>query len=125
MTGCIVVENPILCVPQIRSLSLNVLSQTPQNFAVKLCVDSLALWDEFAMNSAADVEKHEPSVIEMMGSSIAMTAALSQGHSHGSFYRSGHDVIADYHRHVITKNTNVTTPDVNTAMSVGTLPYQD
>jgi hypothetical protein len=30
----------------------------PQNFTVKLCVDGLALGDEFAMNNAADVEKH-------------------------------------------------------------------
>jgi hypothetical protein len=52
------VENPILCAPQIWSLSLNVLPQTPQNFAVKLCVDGLALGDEFAINNVADVEKH-------------------------------------------------------------------
>jgi hypothetical protein len=45
--------------PQIRSLSLNVLTQTPQNFAVKLRVDGLDLGDEFAMNNAADVEKHD------------------------------------------------------------------
>jgi hypothetical protein len=51
------VENPILRAPQIQSLSPNVL-QTLQNFAVKLCVDGLALGDEFAMNNAADVEKH-------------------------------------------------------------------
>jgi hypothetical protein len=46
----VVVENPILRAPQIRSLSQNVLPQTPQNFAVKLCVDGVPLWDEFAMN---------------------------------------------------------------------------
>jgi hypothetical protein len=44
------------------------------------------------------------SVMEMMGSSIAMTAALSQGRIHGSlFHLSVHDVIAEYHTHVITK----------------------
>jgi hypothetical protein len=60
VTGCIVVvENPILRAPQIRSLSPNVLRQTPQNFAVKLCADGLALGDEFAMNNAADVEKQD------------------------------------------------------------------
>jgi hypothetical protein len=37
----------------------NVLPPTPQNFAVKLCVDGLALGDELAMNNAADVEKHD------------------------------------------------------------------
>jgi hypothetical protein len=59
VTGCIVVmENPILCAPQIRPLSPNVLPQTPQNFAVKLCVDGLALGDELMMNNAMDVEKH-------------------------------------------------------------------
>jgi hypothetical protein len=60
VTGCIVVvENPILRASQIRSLSPNVLPQMPQNFAVKLCVDSLALGDEFTMNNAAEVEKHD------------------------------------------------------------------
>jgi hypothetical protein len=60
VTGCIVVvENPILRVPQIRSLSPNVLPQTPQNFAVKLCIDGLALGDEFTMNNTTDVEKHD------------------------------------------------------------------
>jgi hypothetical protein len=49
------VENP----PQIRSLSPNVLPQTPQNFSVKLFVDGLALGDEFAMNNATDVKKHD------------------------------------------------------------------
>jgi hypothetical protein len=59
VTRCIVVvENPILRALQIRSLSLNVLPQTLQNFAVKL-LDGLALGDEFAMNNAADVEKHD------------------------------------------------------------------
>jgi heme oxygenase len=53
------VENPILRAPQIRSLSPNVLPQTPQNFAVKLCVEGLALGDKFVMNKAADVEKHD------------------------------------------------------------------
>jgi hypothetical protein len=53
------VENPILRAPQIRSLSLNVFPQTPQNSAVKLCVDGLALGDEFAMNSVTDVEKRD------------------------------------------------------------------
>jgi hypothetical protein len=57
VTGCIVLENPILRAPQIRSLSLNGLPQTPQNFAVKLRVDGLALGDEFTMNNAADVKK--------------------------------------------------------------------
>jgi hypothetical protein len=35
--------------------------------------------------------------------------------------------IADYHTHVNTKALiyKVTTPDVNTAMSLGTLPYQN
>jgi hypothetical protein len=42
-----------------------------------------------------------------------------------SFHHFVHDLIADYHMHVITKNTNVTTPDVNIAMSLGTLHYQD
>jgi hypothetical protein len=59
MTGCIVVENPILYAPQTWSLLPNILPQTPQNFAVKLCVDGLALGDKFAMNNAADVEKHD------------------------------------------------------------------
>jgi hypothetical protein len=49
-------ENPILRAPQIQSLSPNVLPETPLNFTVKLCVDDLALGDEFAMNSAVDVE---------------------------------------------------------------------
>jgi hypothetical protein len=31
----------------------------PQNFAVKLFVDGLALGDEFLKNNAADVEKHD------------------------------------------------------------------
>jgi hypothetical protein len=53
------VENPILRAPQIQLHSPNFLPQTPQNFAVKLCVDGLALGDEFAMNNAADVEKHD------------------------------------------------------------------
>jgi hypothetical protein len=55
----VVVENPILRVPQIWSLSPNVLPQMSRNFAVKLCVYSLALGDEFVMNNAADVEKHD------------------------------------------------------------------
>jgi hypothetical protein len=55
----VVVENPILRAPQIQSLSPNVLPQMPQNFAVKLCVDSLARGDEFTMNSGADVKKHD------------------------------------------------------------------
>jgi hypothetical protein len=60
VTGCIVVvENPILRAPQIRSLSPIVLPQKPQNFAVKLCADGLALGDKFTMNNAADVEKHD------------------------------------------------------------------
>jgi hypothetical protein len=60
VTQCIVVvENPILRAPQILSLSPNVLPQTPQNFAVKLFVDGLALGDEFTMNNAADVQKHD------------------------------------------------------------------
>jgi hypothetical protein len=60
VTGCIVVvENSILRAPQIRSLAQNVLPRTPQNFAVKLSVAGLALGDEFAMNNAADVEKHD------------------------------------------------------------------
>jgi hypothetical protein len=59
VTVCIVVvENPILCAPQIQSLSPNVLPQTAQNFAVKLCVDGLALGDEFMMNDAVNVKKH-------------------------------------------------------------------
>jgi hypothetical protein len=53
------VENPVFHAPQIWSLSLNVLPQIPQNFTVKLCVDGLALGDEFAMNNAADVKKHD------------------------------------------------------------------
>jgi hypothetical protein len=53
------VDNPILCVPQILSLSPNDLPQTPQNFAEKLYVDGLALGNKFAMNNAADVEKHD------------------------------------------------------------------
>jgi hypothetical protein len=58
VTGCVVVvENTILREPQIRSLSPNVLP--PQNFTVKLCVDGLAPVDGFAMNNAADVEKHD------------------------------------------------------------------
>jgi hypothetical protein len=52
-------ENPILCTQQIRSLSLNVLPQMLQNFTVKLCVDSLALGDEFVMNNTVDVEKQD------------------------------------------------------------------
>jgi hypothetical protein len=52
-------ENPVLRVPQIRSLSANVLPQPPQNFSVKLRVDSLALGDEFTMNDAVDVEEHD------------------------------------------------------------------
>jgi hypothetical protein len=52
-------ENPILCEAQIWLLSPNVLPQMPQNFAVKLCVDGLALEDEFAMNTAADFEMHD------------------------------------------------------------------
>jgi hypothetical protein len=31
----------------------------PQNFAVKLRVDGLALGDEFTMNNAMDVKKHD------------------------------------------------------------------
>jgi hypothetical protein len=52
VTGCIDMENPILHVSQIQSLLPNVLPQMLQNFAVKLCVDSLALGDKFAMNNA-------------------------------------------------------------------------
>jgi hypothetical protein len=52
------VENPILRTPQIWSLSLNVLPQTMQNLTVKFYVDGLALGDEFMMNNAADVKKH-------------------------------------------------------------------
>jgi hypothetical protein len=63
VTGCIVMENPVLSAPQIRSLSPNVLPQTLQNFTVKLCVDGLALGDKFAMNSAVDVEKHYEHVL--------------------------------------------------------------
>jgi hypothetical protein len=60
VTGCIVfMENPILRAPQIWSLSLNVLLETPQNFTVKLCVDGLALGDKFVMNNDADVEKQD------------------------------------------------------------------
>jgi hypothetical protein len=52
-------ENPILHTPQIQALSLNVLPQMLQNFTVKLCSDGLTLVDEFMMNNAADVEKHD------------------------------------------------------------------
>jgi hypothetical protein len=52
-------ENPIHLAPQIQSLSLNVLPQTPQNFSLKLCVDGLALGDEFTINNAVDVETHD------------------------------------------------------------------
>jgi hypothetical protein len=41
---------------QIWSLSPNVLPQTLQNFTVKLCVDGLALGDEFVINNAMDVK---------------------------------------------------------------------
>jgi hypothetical protein len=42
--------------------------------------------------------------VEMMGSSDATTATLSQGRTRGSlFHLSVHDVIADYHTHVITE----------------------
>jgi hypothetical protein len=46
------------------------------------------------------------------------------------FHLSVHDVITDYHTHTHThthdhKNTSITTPDVNTAISCGTLAYQD
>jgi hypothetical protein len=51
VTGWIVnMKNPILHMPQIRLLSPNVLPQMMQNFAVKLCFDSLTLGDEFTMN---------------------------------------------------------------------------
>jgi hypothetical protein len=49
-------EYPNLCTPQIRSLSPNVLSQMPQNFAVQFYFDGLALGDQLVMNNA-DVEK--------------------------------------------------------------------
>jgi hypothetical protein len=55
----VIVENSILHAPQIQLLLPNVLPQTPQNFSVKLCVDGLALWDEFMMNNPADVGKHD------------------------------------------------------------------
>jgi hypothetical protein len=51
-------ENPILHAPQIRLLLLNILPLTPQSFTVKLYVNGLALEDEFAMNNAANIEKH-------------------------------------------------------------------
>jgi hypothetical protein len=81
------VENPVLCAPQIRSLSPNILLQTLQNFAVKLCVEGLALGDEFAMKNVVDVEKHDKHGLHLatdfvpsfvVGSSIATTAALSE-----------------------------------------------
>jgi hypothetical protein len=50
-------ENPILRTPQIWSLLPNILPRTPQNFTGKLCVDTLALGDELAMNNVADVKK--------------------------------------------------------------------
>jgi hypothetical protein len=54
---------------------------------------------------------------------IVMT--LSQSRTHGSlFHLSVHVVIADNHTRD-RKNTNITTSNVNTAMSLGTLPYQD
>jgi hypothetical protein len=60
VTGCIVVvENSILQASQTQSLSPYVLLLTPQNFTVQFCVDGLALRDEYAMNNAADVEKHD------------------------------------------------------------------
>jgi hypothetical protein len=40
------------------------------------------------------------------------------------FHLSVHDVIADYYTHIITTPT-ITTTDVNAAISLGTLPYQD
>jgi hypothetical protein len=52
-------ENPILRAPHIQSLSPNVLPETPQIFAVKCCVDGLALGDEFAMNNASNMEKQD------------------------------------------------------------------
>jgi hypothetical protein len=65
--------------------------------------------------------------VESIGSSIATTAALSQGRTRGSLLQlSVYDVIADYHTHTRDhKNTNTTTPDVNIAMSLGTLPFKD
>jgi hypothetical protein len=130
-------ENPILHTPQIQSLSPNVLPQTLQNFTVKFCVYDLDLGDEFVMNNAVDVEKHDEhglclscspfspsSVVEMMGSSIATT--LSQGRTCGLlFHLSVHYVTRRLPHTRGHKNTNTTTPDVNTAMSFGTLPYQD
>jgi hypothetical protein len=60
VTGFIVVmENPVLLPSQIRSLLLNVLPHTPQNFAVRFCVDGLALGNEFAINNATDVENYD------------------------------------------------------------------
>lgn len=61
MTGSIVVmKNLILCALKIRSLSPNFVTQTPQNIAVELSIDALALGDEFSMHNITDVKKKNP-----------------------------------------------------------------
>jgi len=57
--GCIVMEQPIACVPQFRSFSPNVLLQTVKNTAVELGVHGLAFGGKFKVHNPSNVEKHD------------------------------------------------------------------
>lgn len=50
--------HPIAIMPQLRSLSLNVLPQTLQNITVQLGVDSLTLGDKFKMHNPAKIKEN-------------------------------------------------------------------
>jgi hypothetical protein len=47
-----------------------------QNFAVKLCVDGLNLGDEFTLNNAVDVKKHDEH-------GLCLAAAVKKHDEHG------------------------------------------
>lgn len=55
----VIVKNPILHAPQIWSLSLNVLLQMPENIAIELLIDGLALGHEFLLHNTVDAEKKQ------------------------------------------------------------------
>lgn len=91
-TGCIViVQHQAPRVPQIELFSSNVLTQKPQNTAVKLAVHSPTIQDKFLMDNTTTAKKDNehalcqavdmPSlslVVEMLGFSAAKTVASSQ-----------------------------------------------
>jgi hypothetical protein len=89
------------------------LSNAVVNLTVKLCVDGLALRDEFVINNAADVESRMSMVFVELRLILAFFSLGDDELFHCDDFVSGsypwlvhlsvHEGIADYHTHVITE----------------------